>query len=395
MTPFDPLFLQALDDLARQDRRRRLHPLSPYLRADFRTPHGKTLLDFSSNDYLGLSRHPLLAERAADAAAREGTGSGSSRLVTGTRDLHERVEARIAALKGKEAALLFASGWQANASVIPALARLSKEQTGATMLVFADRLNHASLHHGCAAAGLSQIRFRHNDLSHLETLLQERAEMPGLKVIATESVFSMDGDRADIPALAALARRYGAFLYVDEAHATGVLGSGGAGLTAGVGDVALSMGTFSKALGGMGAWVAGSRALCDWLLNKASGFVFSTALPPSVLGAADAALDLLPDMDEARATLSRRADWLRAQLADQGYAPTDSSTQIIPVMAGEAGRALELTAFLEDEGILAIAIRPPTVPAGTSRLRISLNAAQSDADTERLAAALARFSTRR
>ncbi|MCH4022894.1 MAG: aminotransferase class I/II-fold pyridoxal phosphate-dependent enzyme [Acetobacter sp.] len=384
MTQFDTLFEQALSALAREDRRRRLRAVDGEGPAQFRRSDGSLLTDFSSNDYLGLSRHPLLAERSAEWGCKAGTGSGSSRLVTGTRSLHERVEAKIAALKGKEAALLFASGWQANASIIPALARLSTEQMGAPALVFSDRLNHASLHHGCAAAGLSQIRFRHNDLTHLETLLEARAGQPGLRLIITESVFSMDGDCADIPALAALAQRHGAFLCVDEAHATGVLGPDGAGLAAGIEGVSLVMGTFSKALGGMGAYVAGSQALCDWLLNAASGFIYSTALPPTVLGAADAALDLLPEMEEQRRLLARRGNWLRERLKEQGWAESGSMTQIVPVMAGEASRALEMAATLERERMLVVAIRPPTVPKGASRLRIALNAVQTEEELERL-----------
>ena len=384
MTQFDTLFDQALSALAHEDRRRRLRAVDGEGPAQFRRSDGSLLTDFSSNDYLGLSRHPLLAERSAEWGSKAGTGSGSSRLVTGTRSLHERVEAKIAALKGKEAALLFASGWQANASIIPALARLSTEQMGAPALVFSDRLNHASLHHGCAAAGLSQIRFRHNDLTHLETLLEARAAQPGLRLIITESVFSMDGDCADIPALAALAQRHNAFLCVDEAHATGVLGPDGAGLAAGIEGVSLVMGTFSKALGGMGAYVAGSQALCNWLLNAASGFIYSTALPPTVLGAADAALDLLPEMEEQRRLLARRGNWLRERLKEQGWAESGSMTQIVPVMAGEASRALEMAATLEQERMLVVAIRPPTVPKGASRLRIALNAVQTEEELERL-----------
>jgi 8-amino-7-oxononanoate synthase len=384
MTQFDTLFEQALSALAREDRRRRLRAVDGEGPAQFRRSDGSLLTDFSSNDYLGLSRHPLLAERSAEWGSKAGTGSGSSRLVTGTRSLHERVEAKIAALKEKEAALLFASGWQANASIIPALARLSTEQMGAPALVFSDRLNHASLHHGCAAAGLSQIRFRHNDLTHLETLLEARAGQPGLRLIITESVFSMDGDCADIPALAALAQRHNAFLCVDEAHATGVLGPDGAGLAAGIEGVSLVMGTFSKALGGMGAYVAGSQALCDWLLNAASGFIYSTALPPTVLGAADAALDLLPEMEEQRRLLACRGNWLRERLKEQGWAESGSMTQIVPVMAGEASRALEMAATLEQERMLVVAIRPPTVPKGASRLRIALNAVQTEEELERL-----------
>ncbi|GBR03837.1 aminotransferase class I/II-fold pyridoxal phosphate-dependent enzyme [Acetobacter oeni] len=391
MTRFDPLFRQALADLDAESRRRRLRAFVPAGPALLERADRQRLIDFSSNDYLGLSCHPALIERAAEWAGRFGAGSGASRLVTGTRPLHERVEAKFAALKGCEAALLFASGWQANASLVPALARLSMEQAGAMPLVFTDRLNHASLHQGCAAAGVRQIRFRHNDLGHLEALLESRADEPGLRVILTESVFSMDGDRADIPALAALAERYEAFLCLDEAHATGVLGAGGAGLAGGAPwGVHLVMGTFSKALGGMGACIAGSRALCDWLLNTASGFVFSTSLPPSVLGAADAALDLLPELGAERERVARHGERLRTLLAEAGFSTGASSTQIVPVMIGGAEEAMEAARKLEAEGFLTAAIRPPTVPRGESRLRVTLSAAHDEEMVEHLVDAIIR-----
>lgn len=391
VTCFDDLFRQALDGLDQSGRRRRLRALTPAGPGCLETADGRQLTDFSSNDYLGLSQHPLLIERSRGMAALWGAGSGGSRLVTGTRPLHTALERRIAALKGTEAALLFASGWQANASLVPALARLSAETAGGPPLVFTDRLNHASLHQGCAATGVRQIRFRHNDLVHLETLLAARDGVPGLRIILTESVFSMDGDRADVPALAALAKRYGAFLCLDEAHATGVLGPGGAGLASEApGAIPLIMGTFSKALGGMGAYIAGSRALCDWLSNTASGFVFSTALPPAVLGAADAALELVPGMDAERARVADYAQQLRAMLHAAGLETGASSTQIVPVMIGETGRAAEAAAALEAEGFLAVAIRPPTVPQGESRLRIALSAVHDEETVRRLGDCLIR-----
>lgn len=392
MMRFDPLFQDALARLDDESRRRRLRAFTP-ISAGVRVNAAKQeVVDFSSNDYLGLASHPALVDRACEWAARYGAGTGASRLVTGTMFLHEQVEARVAALKGAEAALLFASGWQANASLVPALARLSVEQVGAPPLVFTDRLNHASLHHGCAAAGVRQIRFRHNDLSHLETLLEARRDASGLRVILTESVFSMDGDRADVPALAALAERFGAFLCLDEAHATGVLGSGGAGLSSlAPGGVHLIMGTFSKALGGMGAYIAGSRALCDWLLNSASGFIYSTAMPPAVLGAADAALELLPTLDDRRRRVADHGVLLRDRLIRAGFSTGESSTQIVPVMIGSAADALNVAQALEGEGLLAVAIRPPTVPDGQSRLRVALSAAHAEDMVERLADAVIRL----
>lgn len=385
MTRFDPLLRQALHDLDARSLRRSL-------RALHRTPdtvmrHGREVLDFSSNDYLGLSGHPLLRERAADWAMQHGTGSRASRLVSGTLDLHQQVEARLAAFKGTEAALLFASGWQTNAAVLPALFRLAREQTGASPLVFSDRLNHASIHHGCAAAGVKQIRFRHNDLAHLESLLNRHADQSGMRFIITESVFSMDGDTADIAALSALARRYDAFFYLDEAHATGVLGPQGRGLSHGH-DVDLVMGTFSKALGSMGAYIAGSRALCDWIVTACSGFIYSTAPSPPMLGAMDAALDLMPGLEAARVRLRENAMTLRRRLRQAGIDTGQSRTQIIPVITGDENATLALAASLETQGLLTIAIRPPTVPAGSARLRLALSASHDEAAIDRLAHAL-------
>jgi 8-amino-7-oxononanoate synthase len=340
---------------------------------------GAVLVDFSSNDYLGLSRHPLLAQRSAEWALAHGAGSAASRLVTGTHPLHLAVEEKIARFKGKEAALIFPSGWHCNAAV---LAAMLKAAPGAQL--FTDRLIHGSLHAGAAAH--RQIRFRHNDLSHLAQLL-ERAE-DGPKIIVTESVFSMDGDRADVAALSALAKAHDAFLYVDEAHATGVLGPQGRGLTYGH-DVDLVMGTFSKGLGAMGAYVAGSRLLIDYLVNACGGFIFSTAPSPAMLGAVDAALDLVPDMDRERAVLSDHGAFFRAHLNEAGIGTERSSTQIVPVIVGEAEAAVALAQDLTRAGMLAVAIRPPTVPPGTSRLRVALHADHARADVEALAQAIA------
>ncbi|AWJ86044.1 8-amino-7-oxononanoate synthase (plasmid) [Azospirillum sp. TSH58] len=387
MSLLDPLFRQHLDRLDRRHTRRTLLPVRPEGAGRIRRG-GRTLLNFSSNDYLGLASHPRLVERAGDWARRWGAGSTASRLVCGTLELHAEVEAKLARLKGTEAALLFNSGWQANAAVLPAL--FDRELLGAEALVFTDRLNHASLHHGCAAAGVRQIRFRHNDLDHLDSLLAQRAGEPGVRFVVTESVFSMDGDRADVPALAALAERHGAFLFLDEAHATGVLGPRGMGLAAlGEGRVDLAMGTFSKALGGFGAYVAGSQALCDYLVNRCGGLIYATALPPAVLGAMDAALDLVPTLDAERARLQGMAERLRAAFHGLGIATAGSSTQIVPAITGAEEDALALSRRLEERGILGIAIRPPTVPPGTSRLRFALSAAHTDADLEALTGAVA------
>lgn len=382
MSCLNPLFDEALRDLADRGMRRTLRPGRNG--SGTVTRDDRILINASANDYLGLAHHPLLAERSAEWGSKYGTGAGASRLVTGTLDLHERVEARMADFKQTEAVLLFASGWQANAAVLPALLKLA----GPAPLVFADRLNHASLHHGIQAAGIRQVRFRHNDLDHLEALIAERADDPGRRFIVTESVFSMDGDRADIGRLRVLARRHDAFLYVDEAHATGVLGPAGAGLSVEAGGADLVMGTFSKAFGSFGAYVAGSRSLCDYLVNACSGFIHTTALPPPVLGAIDAALDLVPGMDQSRRHLQVSAERVRAALAHLGVDTAGSTTQIVPVLVGDASASLELAAALERHGVLGIAIRPPTVPPNTSRIRLALSAVHDEAAIDRIIAAL-------
>ena len=380
MSTFDARIADALAAIRARGRWRELRPaqLAPGGRIG---RDGRGLIDFSSNDYLGLALHPLLAERAADWGQAYGTGAGASRLVTGTNAAHLAIEARIAAFKGTEAALLLASGWQTNAAVIPALLAAAP---GAA--VFTDRLVHASMHAGLA--GVRQHRFRHNDLAHLDALLDQHGRDAPARFIFVESVYSMDGDRADIPGLAALAAAHDAFLMVDEAHATGVLGPGGAGLCHGVKGIDLVMGTFSKAFGSFGAYVACSAPLRDYLVNACSGFIFSTAPPPPVLGAIDAALDLVPTLDAARAHLAALGERLRTGLVARGFDTAGSSTQIVPAVIGPEAEALALSARLAEAGMLAAAIRPPTVPAGTSRLRIALRATHSTDDIDALLAAL-------
>jgi 8-amino-7-oxononanoate synthase len=385
MARCESLFAEQLERLRASQTLRRLRPMVP-AGPGWVLCEGRALLNVSSNDYLGLAHHPALIDRAQAWAAQWGAGAGASRLVCGTLELHRQLETKLARLKGTEAALILSSGWQANASVLPAL--LDRELLGGEPLVFTDRLIHASLHLGCRAAGVRQQRFRHNDLDHLEQLLGAAAGRPGQRFIITESVFSMDGDRADLAGLADLAERYDAFLYVDEAHATGVLGPHGMGLSGTVpGRVDLIMGTFSKALGGFGAYIAGSRLLCETLVNRCSGLIYATAPPPAVLGAMDAALDLVPTLEAARAHLQAQAGRLRAALQAAGIDTGGSSTQIVPALVGEAAAALAAARALEDAGILGIAIRPPTVPAGTARLRFALSAVHSAADVDRLIAA--------
>lgn len=372
-------------DLLARDAAGLRRSLQPVRREGARTliVRGRRYLNVSSNDYLGLADHPALIARARDWARRYGAGATASRLVVGNLALFDRIEAKVAALKGKPAALVLASGFQANAAVLQAL--LDKAVLGAEPLVFADRLNHASIHFGCQAAGVRQIRYRHCDAGHLAELLDKHGPDDRPKFIITDTVFSMDGTVAPMQRLAQLARAHDAYLIADDAHGTGVLGEGGKGMA---GDADLIIGTFSKALGGFGAYVACSQTMRDYLINRCTGLVYSTGLPPPVLGAIDAALDLVPALDAERAHLAGLAEAFRREARALGY-ETPSTTQIVPLIVGEAAAALALTERLADAGIWATAIRPPTVPNGTARLRIAFSAAHETEDLARLLTALA------
>ncbi len=346
---------------------------------------GEMLLNFSSNDYLGLSQHPLLVQRAQEFAGKYGVGSTASRLITGNSPLYTEIEERIAHGKGYEAALIMSSGYQANLTVLAALA--DAEVVGKPVLVLADRLCHNSILQGVLLSGARLIRFHHNDAAHLETLLQAQAGKGAHIIIVSESVFGMDGDCADLAALGALARQYEAMLYIDEAHATGILGPDGFGLCAahkGAADVA--MGTFGKALGSFGAYIACSATIRDYLIQRCGGLIYSTALPPPVLGAIDAALELLPQMQKERDYVQQQSARLRQALQAQGWNCGVSTTHIIPVLLGDEQAALVLAESLREQGMLVPAIRPPTVPRASSRLRFSLSAAHRAEDIDRLIA---------
>ncbi len=278
---------QELEILSSQDLRRGLTEVEEVLPGGRVQVAGRILLNLSSNDYLGLSQDPRLIAAAREAAARWGVGAGASRLVVGHLALHEEVEARLAAFKGTEAAVIFSTGYMANLGVISAL-------MGPGDKVFCDKLNHASIYDAIRLSGANLIRFPHRDMDRLEVLLQKAG--PGKRLIVTDSVFSVDGDLAPLQDMVELKDRYGAMLMVDEAHATGVLGPEGEGLAAALGltqRVEVHMGTFSKALGSLGGYVAGDRCLIDYLHNRARSFIYSTAMPPPVLGAIAGALDLV------------------------------------------------------------------------------------------------------
>ena len=335
---------------------------------------GRPVLLLCSNNYLGLADHPRLRRAAADAALTLGTSAGASRLISGSMPIHAELESRLAEFEGTEAALLFGSGYLANTGAIAALARRGE-------VVFSDELNHASIIDGCRLAGAETVVYRHADTEHLEWALREAGRRAAL--IVTDGVFSMDGDIAPLPELADLAHRHRCRLLVDEAHATGCIGPGGRGSVAAAGitdEVDLIVGTLGKALGGYGAYVCGSRELVDFLVNSARPFIFSTAPPPPSVAAARAALELLAETPERVDRLQVNAATLREGLRSEGLEPIGSETQIVPLVIGEADDTMALCERLLAEGVFAQAIRPPTVPPGTCRLRLTTMATHRVAD---------------
>ncbi|WP_298352130.1 8-amino-7-oxononanoate synthase [Rhodoblastus sp.] len=384
-----PIYRAYCDARTGQNRLRRLQTatLAPQGRI---LRDGRALTNFASNDYLGLSQHPALIEAACSYTKRYGAGVAASRLVTGENPEFAALEARMAAAKNQPAALIMAAGYQTNLTALAALAE--PEMARRPVSILADRLAHHSLLQGALLSGARLMRFRHNDCDHLESLLRSRARKGDYCVIVTESVFGMDGDLADLARIGALARDFGALLYVDEAHATGVFGARGYGLCEDFPElVDVAMGTFGKALGGFGSYLACDADIRDFLVQRCGGFIYSTGLPPAVLGAIDAALALVPQMARERERLLSRAEVFRATLRAQGWNCGASASQIVPVIVGGEAETVALAAELERRGFWVAAIRPPTVPQGSSRLRISLSAVHTEEDLDALVAALGEF----
>lgn len=377
------LIAQLQDKLAALDgdhRRRRCpvldSPQGPHVSID-----GRDYLAFASNDYLGLANHPALVAAARDGALRWGVGGGASHLVAGHSAAHAALEQALADWLRLPAALLFSSGYQANLAVITAL-------VGRGDAVFADRLNHASLNDACLLSRAEFKRFAHHDLAQLERLLA--ASTAPTKLIAVDAVYSMDGDCAPLAALLALAERFDAWLYVDDAHGFGVLGEGrGSVVEAGVrSERLIQMVTLGKAAGVAGAAVAAHAVVIDWLVNSARPFIFTTSTSPLLAHTVQASLRLMADEPERRAALRARMAELKHQLAGLPWTLLPSDTPIQPLLIGGNAEALAVSAGLRARGIWVPAIRPPTVPPGSARLRIALSAAHQPQDIVRLADAL-------
>jgi 8-amino-7-oxononanoate synthase len=332
------------------------------------TLDGRPVLLLCSNNYLGLADRAEVREAAAEAALRWGAGAGASRLISGTMEPHRELEERLAAFKGCEAALLFGSGYLANTGVIAALA-------GRGEVVFSDELNHASIVDGCRLSRAETVVYRHGDVEHLSWCLRQADGRASL--IVTDGVFSMDGDVAPLPRLLELARRHGARLMVDEAHATGAVGPGGRGSVAAAGlsgEVDVVVGTLGKALGSYGAYVCAGAETIEFLVNTARPFIFSTAPPPAAAAAALAALDVLEAEPELVERLQANAETLRSALAVHGLDVGSSTTQVVPLEVGDADTTMELCERALLRGVFAQGIRPPTVPEGSSRLRFTVMA---------------------
>lgn len=376
----DAVFAELAAELKQADdaglrRRRRLLQSAQGVHVEI---DGRSVLSFCSNDYLGLAADVRLVAALQAGAAQTGVGSGASHLVTGHHQLHEQLEQALAAFSGLPAALLFSTGYMANLGIVTAL-------LGRNDAIFADRLNHASLNDAAVLCRAEFKRYAHNDLAALEDLL--RASRARRKLIAVDAVFSMDGDLAPVPELLALCERYDAWLLLDDAHGFGVLGEGGRGILSHYAVASpriIYMATLGKAAGVFGAFVAGEAVLVDYLLQKARSYIYTTAVPPALSAAVLAALEIIAGADERRQQLQRLREQLHARLRLQRWRLMPSPTAIQPVIVGDNEDALRLSKHLLAAGLLVPAIRPPTVPQGTARLRISLSAAHDEADIARL-----------
>ena len=365
--------------------------LRRHLRTVMSAPTGTINLDgrdvvlLGSNNYLGLSTHPQVIAAAVEVTQAFGTGASGSRLISGNSELYTTLETNLAKAKNTEAALVFSSGYTANTGVIPILA-------GEGDLILSDALNHASIIDGCRLSRATKKVYRHCDVEHLKDLLSESTRFRR-RLIVTDGVFSMDGDIAPLPDIYDLAAQYEAMLLVDDAHGFGVLGRDGSGTVAHFGlenrDI-IQMGTLSKAIGALGGYIAGSRALVELLINKARGFIFTTGLPPATLAAANAALSVMRSSPELQQRLFSHAKCLKTTLIDLGYTLLASDTQILPVVLGNPQRATSIADALLAERVFAPAIRPPAVPPDTSRLRLTVMATHTEAEIQQ---AIAGFAT--
>ena len=373
-------YYQKIEELKKTDHYRTLVKVTGSVDAEV-SIDGKKMILLSSNNYLGLAGCSAMKKRTIAAVQAIGTGAGASRLISGNLEIHEELEKRIAKFKSCDSAILFSTGYMANLGVISSLA-------GKGDLILSDHLNHASIIDGCRLSGAEIIKYPHKDFDYLDNFLSRRRsdlQFTGKILIITDGLFSMDGDLAPLPQLQKIAKKNNGLLLVDDAHATGVIGSSGKGTCEHFGlekENVIQIGTFSKALGSLGGFVTGPEIIIEYLKNTARSFIYTTALPPSVCASSLAALDIIENDPSIRKNLMGNVETVRSGLIDMGYNCLDSKTHIIPVVTGEAGVTMKFARGLLEKGIFAPAIRPPTVPDGKSRIRVSLMSSHTEKHLE-------------
>jgi len=389
---FDQLFFNSILDLKKKNLDRRLRLLTKIDAVKVRYKQ-KTLLNFSSNDYLGLSQNKTIKNYTINIIKKYGIGSGSSRLVSGNFDFHEKTEKELAKKKKSEAAIIFSTGYLANYSILSSIfnSNIFKKNP----IVFSDKLNHQCIYEGCKNKDIKFLRFHHNDMNHLEYLLKKNKFKSNPKFILSETVFSMDGDFADIESLVKLKKKYNSFLFLDEAHATGIYGDNGFGLSLKFSnDIDCVTGTFSKAFGSFGAYISCSKNLKSFLINKCPGFIYSTALPFSLLASIYSSIKMIPKLKNERKKLIKNSFYLREILKKENFNIGNSQTNIIPIIIGDSKKTISISKGLERKGFYVVPIRPPSVPLNSSRLRISISSCHSQNNIKKLFNSLKMFKNR-
>ena len=379
---FDQIFLRSILELRKKNLDRSLKSLKKISSIKVKYKD-KILINFSSNDYLGLSQNKIMKNDTIRVIKKHGIGSGSSRLVSGNFDFHEKIESLLAKKKRSQSSIIFSTGYLANYSVLSSI--LSSDVFTKTPIVFSDKLNHQCIYEGCKNKKINFLRFKHNDMNPLEYLLKKNKLKSNPKFILSESVFSMDGDFADIKNLVYLKKKYNSFLFLDEAHATGIYGNEGFGFsTKFKNDIDCVTGTFSKAFGSFGAYISCRKNLKSFLINKCPSFIYSTSLPFSLLASIYSAIKIIPKLNNERKKLIKNSFIFRNMLKKENFNIGNSQTNIIPIIIGNTNKTILISKKLEKKGIYIVPIRPPSVPSNTSRLRISISSNHSQNDIKKL-----------
>ena len=389
---FDQLFFNSIFELKKKNLERGLKLLTKIDPVKVKYKQ-KVLLNFSSNDYLGLSQNKTIKNYTINIIKKYGMGSGSSRLVSGNFDFHEKTEKELAKKKKSEAAIIFSTGYLANYSILSSIfnSNIFKKKP----IVFSDKLNHQCIYEGCKNKDIKFLRFHHNDMNHLEYLLKKNKFKTNPKFILSETVFSMAGDFADIESLVKLKKKYNSFLFLDEAHATGVYGDNGFGLSLKFSnDIDCVTGTFSKAFGSFGAYVSCSKNLKSFLINKCPSFIYSTSLPFSLLASIYSSIKIIPKLKNERKKLIKNSFYLREALKKENFNIGNSQTNLIPIIIGDPKKTISISKELERKGLYVVPIRPPSVPPNSSRLRISISSCHSENNIKKLFNSLKMFKNR-